>query len=96
MRRTAETTQRRLFQFRKPHRLSIERPQLENNLDAAKVTLSPDQVARLDPKTDEIVEYLLPHSTNIRRVFVDENGPRPVLWVGNNHGAAIVRVEPLD
>ena len=55
-----------------------------------------DQVARLNPKTDEIVEYLLPHSTNIRRVFVDESGPRPVLWVGNNHGAAIVRVEPLD
>jgi streptogramin lyase len=55
-----------------------------------------DQVARLNPKTDEIVEYLLPHPTNIRRVFVDESGPRPVLWVGNNHGAAIVRVEPLD
>jgi streptogramin lyase len=55
-----------------------------------------DQVERLDTKTDEIVEYLLPHSTNIRRVFVDENGPRPVLWVGSNHGAAIVKVEPLD
>ena len=55
-----------------------------------------DQVSRLNPKTDEIVEYLLPHPTNIRRVFVDESGPRPVLWVGNNHGAAIVRVEPLD
>jgi len=55
-----------------------------------------DQVARLNPKTDEIVEYLLPHPTNIRRVFVQETGPRPVLWVGNNHGAAIVKVEPLD
>jgi virginiamycin B lyase len=55
-----------------------------------------DQVARLDPKTDEIVEYLLPRSTNIRRVFVDETGARPVLWVGSNHGASIVRVEPLD
>jgi len=55
-----------------------------------------DQVARLNPKTDEIVEYLLPHTTNIRRVFVQETGPRPVLWVGNNHGSAIVRVEPLD
>ena len=54
-----------------------------------------DQVARLDTKTDEIVEYLLPHPTNIRRVFVEQTGPRPVLWVGNNHGAAIVRVEPL-
>lgn len=55
-----------------------------------------DQVARLDPKTDEIVEYLLPRNTNIRRVFVAEGGPRPVLWVGNNHGSAIVKVEPLD
>jgi virginiamycin B lyase len=55
-----------------------------------------DRVVRLTPKTDDIVEYLLPHSTNIRRVFVTETGPRPVLWVGNNHGAAIVRVEPLD
>ncbi len=55
-----------------------------------------DQVARLNPKTDEITEYLLPHTTNIRRVFVVDNGPRPVLWVGNNHGNAIVKVEPLD
>jgi virginiamycin B lyase len=55
-----------------------------------------DQVARLNPKTDEIVEYLLPHTTNIRRVFVQETGARPVLWVGNNHGSAIVKVEPLD
>ena len=55
-----------------------------------------DQVARLNPKTDEVVEYLLPHTTNIRRVFVEETGPRPVLWVGNNHSHAIVKVEPLD
>jgi virginiamycin B lyase len=55
-----------------------------------------DQVSRLDTKTDDIVEYLLPRQTNIRRVFVDESGPRPVLWLGNNHGAAIVKVEPID
>jgi streptogramin lyase len=55
-----------------------------------------DQVSRLDTKSGAVTEYLLPHSTNIRRVFVQETGPRPVLWVGNNHGAAIVKVEPLD
>jgi streptogramin lyase len=55
-----------------------------------------DRVTRLTPKTDEVVEYLLPRSTNIRRVFVDESGRRPVLWFGNNHGASVVRVEPLD
>ena len=35
-----------------------------------------DQVARLNPKTDEIVEYLLPHTTNIRRVFVARRADR--------------------
>jgi streptogramin lyase len=55
-----------------------------------------DQVSKLDPKTDEMVEYLLPRSTNIRRLHLDETGRRPVLWIGSNHGASIVRVEPLD
>jgi streptogramin lyase len=55
-----------------------------------------DLVARLDVKSGQITEYLLPRTTNIRRVFVEETGPRPVLWVGSNHGASIVKVEPLD
>jgi hypothetical protein len=42
------------------------------------------------------VDYLLPRTTNIRRVFVDSSAERPALWVGSNHGAAIVKVEPLD
>jgi hypothetical protein len=29
-------------------------------------------------------------------VFVQDDGPRTVLWVGSNHGASIVKVEPLD
>lgn len=55
-----------------------------------------DQVSRLDPDTGEVVDYLLPRPTNMRRVFVDENAPKPTLWVGSNHGASIVKVEPLD
>ena len=31
-----------------------------------------------------------------RRVFVDESTGKPVLWIGHNHGAAIIKVEPLD
>jgi len=55
-----------------------------------------DQVTRLDPATGTTVNYLLPRSTNIRRVFVD-NSTNPVsLWVGNNHGASIAKVEPLE
>ena len=55
-----------------------------------------DLVARLDTSTGQFTEYLLPRTTNVRRVFVEETGPRPVLWVGSNHGASIVKVEPLD
>jgi len=55
-----------------------------------------DQVTRLDTKTGTMTQYLMPRTTNIRRVFVEESGPRPTLWVGSNHGASIVKVEPLD
>jgi streptogramin lyase len=55
-----------------------------------------DQVTRLDPATGATVSYLLPRSTNIRRVFVD-NSTNPVsFWAGNNHSASIVKVEPLE
>ena len=55
-----------------------------------------DRVTRLNPKTGEFVEYLLPRSTNIRRVFVDNSTTPVSFWVGSNHGASIVKVEPLD
>jgi streptogramin lyase len=69
------------------------------NKDASEVwtgSMLNDQVARLDTKSGQVTEYLLPRPTNIRRVFVQDNGPRTVLWVGSNHGASIVKVEPLD
>ena len=59
-------------------------------------SMSTDRVLRLDPKSGRFVEYLLPKETNIRRVFVD-NATTPVtFWVGSNHGASIVKLEPLD
>lgn len=54
-----------------------------------------DKVARLNPATGEFVEYLLPRPTNIRRVFVTGDKPA-TFWAGSNHGASIVRLEPLD
>ena len=55
-----------------------------------------DRVLRLDAKSGRFVEYLLPRPTNIRRVFVDNRTTPPSFWVGNNHGASIVRLERLD
>ena len=59
--------------------------------------MSTDRVPRLDPATAQFVEYLLPRKTNIRRVFVDNSTtPSITFWVGSNHGASIIKLEPLD
>jgi virginiamycin B lyase len=55
-----------------------------------------DRVARLDPRTGKFVEYLLPKTTNIRRVFIDESTNPVTFWCGNNMGAEIIKLEPLD
>ena len=58
-------------------------------------SMSTDRIARLDTRTGKFVEYLLPRSTNIRRVFVDNSTTPPTFWVGNNHGASIVKLETI-
>jgi virginiamycin B lyase len=55
-----------------------------------------DRITRLDPKTGEFTEYLLPKSTNVRRVFVDSTTTPVTFWVGSNHGASIVKLEPIE
>jgi imidazolonepropionase-like amidohydrolase/streptogramin lyase len=55
-----------------------------------------DRILRLDPSTGTFIEYALPRATNVRRVFVDNRTTPVSFWVGNNHGASIVRLEPLD
>jgi virginiamycin B lyase len=52
-----------------------------------------DRVVRVNTKTGEAVEYLLPSVTNIRRVNVDNGRGTPSFWVGNNLAAQLVRVE---
>jgi virginiamycin B lyase len=55
-----------------------------------------DRVTRLDPKTSQFTDYLLPRETNIRRVFVDNSTNPVTFWVGSNHGASVLKLEPLD
>jgi len=55
-----------------------------------------DRVSRLDIKSGQYTEYMLPRPTNIRRVYLDESKSPGTLWIGSNHGASIVKVEPLD
>ena len=55
-----------------------------------------DRILRLNPGTGRIIEYLLPGHTNVRRVFVDNSTTPVTFWVGSNHAASIVKLEPLD
>jgi len=58
--------------------------------------MNSDTIMRIDTRTGQSVSYLLPMSTNVRRVFVDNSTTPVTFWVGNNHGASIVKLEPLD
>jgi virginiamycin B lyase len=69
---------------------------VDKNGEAWTGSMLSDQVTRLNPATGAMVNYLLPRSTNIRRVFVDNSTTPVSFWVGNNHGASIVKVEPLE
>lgn len=55
-----------------------------------------DHIVRVNTKTNEITDYLLPRTTNVRRVNVDNATTPPTFWVGNNLGATIVKLEPLE
>jgi streptogramin lyase len=69
---------------------------IDRNEEAWTGSMITDQVTRIDTKTAQSVDYLLPRTTNIRRVFVDNSTTPVTFWVGSNHGASIVKLEPLD
>jgi virginiamycin B lyase len=54
-----------------------------------------DLALRMNFQTGEFTEYLLPHETNVRHVEVQKSGALSSLWLGDQHGGTIIRVEPL-
>jgi streptogramin lyase len=69
---------------------------VDKNGEAWTGSMMDDRVTRLDPKTGTFIDYLMPNETNMRRVFVDNSTTPVTFWVGSNHGAAILKVEPLN
>jgi virginiamycin B lyase len=55
-----------------------------------------DRIVRVNTKTGETTEYLLPRWTNVRRVNVDNSTSTPAFWIGNNLGATLIKVEPIE
>ena len=54
-----------------------------------------DLAVRMNVQTGEFVEYLLPYRTNVRQINVQKSGAFSSMWVGDQHGNTITRVEPL-
>jgi virginiamycin B lyase len=69
---------------------------IDRNEEAWTGSMITDQVTRVNTRSGEAVSYLLPRTTNIRRVHVDNSTTPPTFWAGSNHGASIVKLEPLD
>src|SRR2546425_1037455 len=84
------------FETWEPFREGVAKGRNHNIYDVIADSMLNDRVLRLDTKTGAFTEYLLPRSTNIRRVFVDSSTTPVAFWVGSNHGASIVKLEPLD
>jgi len=74
-----------------PYRANIDR-----NGDIWASTMATDRVVRMDPKTGETQQYLMPSETNMRTLYVDNSTTPVSFWVGSNHAHALVKVEPLD
>jgi virginiamycin B lyase len=68
----------------------------DKNGDPWAVTEYTDRVLHIDTKTGQSTEYLLPRHTNMRSAFVDNSTTPVTFWVGNNHGASIVKLEVLQ
>jgi len=58
--------------------------------------MASDRIVRINTATGDMVEYQLPVNTNIRNIWIDDRTTPVTVWFGNNHGAAIVKLEPLD
>lgn len=55
-----------------------------------------DRIFRLNPKTGQVTEYLTPRELNVRRIEVDNSTTPVSVWVGNNHKAKLLKLQPLE
>ena len=55
-----------------------------------------ERMYRLDPKTGEIVEYLMPTEFDTKKIAIDPTTSNVVLWMSNKRTARITKIEPLD
>ncbi len=55
-----------------------------------------ERLTRLDPKTGEMVEYLMPTDFDTKKIAIESRTDKIVLWFANTRNARVTKVEPLD
>ncbi len=83
-------------EFQTPPNFSPYDAVMDHNGEVWTGGMNADTIVRIDTKTGQSVGYLLPETTNIRRVTVDNSTTPVTFWVGNNHRGKIIKLEPLD
>ncbi len=91
-----DTRTHKFTEYDLPPRTYPYRANFDRNGEIWASTMSTDRVVRLNPKTGQSVQYLMPSDTNMRTVAVDNSTTPVTFWVGSNHDHRLVRVEPLD
>jgi streptogramin lyase len=91
-----DTRAEKFTEYDLPARTYPYRADFDKNGEIWASTMHTDRVVRVNPKTGNAVQYLMPSDTNMRTVFVDNSTTPVTFWVGSNHDHRIVKVEPLD
>ena len=92
-----DTKTNRIQEWTVPTKWSLPyQAKIDRNGDLWTGGMASDRIARINTKTGDMVEYQLPVNTNIRNLYIDDQTTPVSVWFGNNHGAAIVKLEPLD
>ncbi len=92
-----DTKTNRIQEWTVPTKWSLPyQAKIDKNGDLWTGGMASDRIARINTKTGDMVEYPLPANTNIRNLYIDNETTPVTVWIGNNHGAAIVKLEPLD
>ena len=89
--KTEQFTEYALPEYTFPYRANFDK-----NGELWASTMSTDRVVRMNLKTGQTLQYLMPSDTNMRTVAIDNTTTPVTFWVGSNHDHRIVKVEPLD
>ena len=93
-----DTRTQEIQEWALPHRYTtpytVTRPD-KNGYVYASSNMS-ERLARLDPRTGEVIEYQMPTDFDSKKIAHDPTTDGSTLWMSNTRNARVVRVEPLD